>query len=268
MNPVRNYTIPGSRIDISNRVDPTPAYSEEKPQGGRCRIGVSAVIASAGVGRRLPAFIEKPYLLVGDKPILAHTLLAFEKFNAVNEVVAVVSEAAKDYFQKEIVAKYKLEKVKKVVGGGRTRSISVHNGLKQVSEENKIVVIHDGVRPFVSELMVNESIEAVLKYGAAAVAVPVVSTVKRVSGEMFVEQTLNRRDLMLIQTPQTFKRELILKAYEKMEKEDLKVTDDAALLELINHPVKVIMGSYNNIKITTPEDLILARAILDNLSLE
>ncbi len=250
MSPVRDYAIRSGKNDISNRVK------------------ISAVIASAGAGRRLPAFIEKPYILVGDKPILAHTLLAFEKFKAVNEVVAVVSESTRDYFQEKIVAKYKLKKVKKVVGGGKTRSASVYNGLKQVSGESEIVMIHDGVRPFVSELMVNESIEAVLKYGAAVVAVPVVSTVKRVSGEMFVEQTLNRGDLMLIQTPQTFKKELILKAYERIEKDDLKVTDDAALLELMNYPVKVIMGSYNNIKITTPEDLILARAVLDNLSLE
>jgi len=247
MNPL---TTPGSKKDVSNGT------------------GVSAIIASAGAGKRLPAFIEKPYIIVGDKPILAHTLLAFEKFNAVNEVVVVVSEASKDYFQKEIVDRYKLEKVKKVVGGGQTRSGSVYNGLKQVNEKNEIIMIHDGVRPFVSELMVNESVEAVLNYGAAVVAVPVVSTVKKVSEEMFVEQTLNRRALMLIQTPQTFKRELILKAYERIEKEDLKVTDDAALLELMNYPVKVIMGSYNNIKITTPEDLILARAVLDNLSLE
>ena len=151
-----------------------------------------------------------------------------------------------------------------MVVGGDTRQESVYNALKELSSNTDIVVIHDAVRPFVNEDMIIQSIDDANRYGSAIVAVPVKDTIKESDNDGFVMKTLDRRKLWAIQTPQTFKYDLIMKAHLYARDNNIQATDDAFLVEQIGHKVKLIMGSYENIKITTPDDLAVAKAILES----
>lgn len=226
---------------------------------------VSAVVPSAGISRRLPGLVEKPYLPLGSKPILAWTLQRLSECPQIDEIIVVVSRDNLGMCQEEVISRYGLSKVKKLVPGGQTRGESVYNGLQEINSEADIVLIHDGVRPFVTKDIVNSTLEAALISGAVVCAVPVVSTVKRVREDLTVEQTIERQHLVMVQTPQVFKKDLIVNAYARAKEEGFQATDDAALVEWSGYPVKVVMGSYNNIKITTPDDLILARAMLNGM---
>lgn len=226
---------------------------------------VAALVVAAGSGKRMGAGdIPKQFLPLASLPILAHTLARFESFHCLSHVTLVTRPEDVEKCWSDLVHKYHFKKVQSIVPGGMTRQDSVYQGLQNLDSETEIVVIHDGVRIFITEEMVAESIQEARKYGAAVVAVPVKDTVKQVSEDGFVAQTLDRHGLWTVQTPQTFRYPLIRSAYEKACEDGFYGTDDAMLLERLGFKVKVVLGTYRNIKITTPEDLVLAEMILQN----
>jgi len=222
-----------------------------------------AIVPAAGMGRRMGASINKQYLLLDGKPILAHTLELFQKADFIDEIFVVVPSEEIEYCRINVVEKYGITKVRQIVAGGAERQNSVLNGLRALDcHDEDLVLIHDGVRPFVPLSAVQRSIEMAIEHDGALVAVPVKDTVKIVT-DAFVTSTPARKSLWLAQTPQTFRYRIIRAAHELAEAEGFTGTDDASLLERTGKKVHVVIGDYRNIKITTPEDLILAQAFLD-----
>jgi len=221
----------------------------------------SVIIPAAGLGKRMKGFGKrKPFILLCGRPVLSYALDIFKRVSVVKEIILVVNKKdlklAKKYFEKGIV---------KVIKGGKERKDSVYNAIKALNKNSEIILIHDGVRPFVTKEIILNSIKAAKRFGAVVVAVPVIPTIKRVDEKMFVVSTLNRKFLWDIQTPQAFRRKIIVDAYSCRGQACLartSVTDDAMLVENAGHKVKIVMGSYDNIKITTPKDLKIAEAIL------
>lgn len=218
-----------------------------------------ALITAAGKGQRMQSEIPKQYLCLGDKPILVHTLQVFEECPAVDGIYLIVPQDQMAMVQKDIIERYQLKKVLKLVRGGKMRQLSVWNGLQAIRSGCSIVVVHDGVRPFISCRLIEQSIEEAQKNGAAVVGVPAKDTVKRILEGKKV-QTLQREEIWLAQTPQSFQFSLLKKAYQKAQQEDILGTDDASLVEGLGHPITLIKGDYSNIKITTPEDLVWAES--------
>lgn len=224
---------------------------------------VSAIIPAAGQSRRMGLGTNKQFLILKGKPVLAYTLMAFEKCLAVQEIIIVAAPGEEVYCREEVVEKYSFSKVSQVVVGGRERQDSVYQGILALSQDTEVVIVHDGARPFLTTELINRSIEHCLVTGAAIVAVPVKDTIKIVSKEQIVENTPPRHTLWSVQTPQTFRYSLLKEAYEQAISQGFLGTDDASLVERMGGPVKVVDGSYENIKITTPEDLIIGGAILE-----
>jgi 2-C-methyl-D-erythritol 4-phosphate cytidylyltransferase len=225
---------------------------------------VCSVIAAAGRGTRMNIQVNKQYVDICGIPLLARTLGIFQNSKLIDEIVLIVNEEDFIYCKQEIVDKYNFTKVSSMVTGGNNRQDSVRNGLSEVSGDTDIVLIHDGARPFIKEYSIAESIKAAYEYGAASVAVPVKDTIKRADSSGFVQETLDRNELWLIQTPQAFKYSLILEAHKKALEDGFYGTDDAVLAERLGHKLKLVMGSYDNIKITTIEDLLIAESIIEN----
>jgi 2-C-methyl-D-erythritol 4-phosphate cytidylyltransferase len=214
------------------------------------------------MGKRMGASINKQYLLLDGKPILAHTLEFFQRADFIDEIYPVVPSDEIDFCRINVVEKYGIDKVKQIVAGGAERQNSVLNALRAIDfADDDVVLIHDGVRPFVPDHAVARSIEIALEFDGAVTAVPVKDTVKVVKDAMIVE-TPSREALWLAQTPQTFRYALIRAAHELADSEEFIGTDDASLMERMGRTVHVVIGDYRNIKITTPEDLILAEAFL------
>ncbi len=222
---------------------------------------VSAVIAAGGHGKRMNSSVSKQFLTIKGHPILYYTLNKFEKMDVISSIVLVTGVDNIDYTREEIIRKYGFKKVK-LVEGGKERQDSVYNGLREIPPQTDIVVIHDGVRPFVPIKLIEKSITAAMKYKAVGVAVPVKDTIKIVGDGNIIKSTPDRKTLWSIQTPQTFKYDLILAAYEKALSEGFYGTDDTVLVERMGLSVKIIEGAYENIKITTPEDIIFAEAFV------
>ena len=218
-----------------------------------------AIVLAAGQGKRMNSKVQKQYLLLKGKPILYYTLNAFEKSPLISEIVLVTGKDEIEYCQKEIVEKYGFEKVRKITAGGKERYYSVYEGIK-VIEDADYVLIHDGARPFVVEVIIERVCENVQEYKACVVGMPVKDTIKIADEEGFAAQTPDRRKVWQVQTPQTFEYELIRTAYEKLLAEEPEgITDDAMVVEtMTDHKVKLVEGSYRNLKITTPEDLQIA----------
>jgi 2-C-methyl-D-erythritol 4-phosphate cytidylyltransferase len=225
---------------------------------------VSAIIVAAGKGKRMGENINKQYIKLKDKEVLAITLEEFSKVDQVEEIIVVVSPDEVEFCKKNIIEKYNFSKVKKIVCGGKERQQSVYNGLLGCGAETDIVLIHDGARPFIDNEIICKSIEGAKINGACTVAVPVKDTIKVADSNKIITKTLKRDELYLIQTPQAFKYELILEAHKKALSETTLATDDTMLVEALGYKVKIIDGDYFNIKITTPEDLIFGNAILDS----
>ena len=221
-------------------------------------MSVSCIVVSAGKGKRLAGRIEKPFVKVEGKPIIIHTLRALSKGKGIDSIILVVSKS-KLGLSKRLVNKYRLSKVKHIVPGGAERFDSVKKGLGVSAGEN-IILIHDGVRPFVDGSLIKRVITSAKRFGASIPAVPVKQTVKLIERNFFVSKTPKRTKLREVQTPQGFKNKIILEAYRKVN--DRHATDDASLVEKLGRKVKVVEGSYKNIKITTPEDLALAGILL------
>ncbi|MDE6887616.1 MAG: 2-C-methyl-D-erythritol 4-phosphate cytidylyltransferase [Eubacterium sp.] len=219
----------------------------------------AAIILAAGKGSRMNSNTQKQYMELEGFPILYYSLQTFEQSALVDEIVLVTGEQEIEYCTKQIVERYQFHKVTKIVPGGSERYLSVYEGLRAV-QDTDIVLIHDGARPFVTEDMIERTIESAGACGSGITAVPAKDTVKIVNGELFSMETPPRERVWMMQTPQTFPYETILRAYEKVIAQRIKnITDDAMVLELAFHkPVRIVEGSYSNIKITTPEDLDLA----------
>lgn len=223
---------------------------------------VSAVIVAAGSGTRMGAGINKLLLQICGKSILSYTVNVFEEVGAIDEIVLVAKEA-------EIPALYQMAreegfgKVKSIVAGGSTRQESVYRGLLDVNPEAELVAIHDGARALVSPEIIEACLLRAKECGAAVCGVPVKDTVKRVLPDGAVAETVPRDDLWLVQTPQVFAKELILNAHEAARRDGFLGTDDCVLAERAGARVQMVEGSYQNIKITTPQDLALAEAILE-----
>jgi 2-C-methyl-D-erythritol 4-phosphate cytidylyltransferase len=230
-------------------------------EAGLC---ISVVIVAAGKGTRMNMDINKQYIEVDGVQVLARTLQVFEDCTPVDEVILVVNSYDIVYCKQNIIGRYGLKKVKTIVAGGAQRQDSVLNGLQEISKSCDIALIHDGARPFIKEETILNSIEAAMEYGAACVAVPVKDTIKRGDSEGFIAETLDRSVIWSIQTPQVFKYELIMEAHMKAKEENYQGTDDAVLAERIGIKTKLVMGSYDNIKITTQEDLVIAEAIINS----
>jgi 2-C-methyl-D-erythritol 4-phosphate cytidylyltransferase len=224
-----------------------------------------AIILAGGAGKRMGAATNKQFLLIDNKPIIVHTLQIFEECRAVDGIYLVVNQKDLPLIQEEILETYRFNKILKLVIGGRLRQDSVRNGLEAIEKPCDIVIIHDGARPFVSPSFIDKGIFLMEMFDAVIPALPVKDTIKIVSKEGFVQKTLERDSLWHVQTPQTFKYDLITKAYREGVAKKLYGYDDATFLENMGKKVKVIEGSPYNIKITTPEDLIIARGMLSQL---
>lgn len=222
----------------------------------------AAIVLAAGAGIRMKSSVRKQYMELSGKPVLYYSLKVFEE-SLVSQIVLVVGAGEIEYCRREIIEKYGFTKVSAVVEGGKERYHSVFEGLKAVKNAD-YVLIHDGARPFVDKDMIFRSIKAAERYDACVVGMPVKDTIKIVDHGGFVEATPDRSCLWQIQTPQTFSYPLIFQAYQKViDAGKCTVTDDAMVLEYATgHKVKVIEGSYSNIKITTPEDMMVAKAFL------
>lgn len=224
----------------------------------------TAIVLAAGSGKRMNSKVHKQYLIIQDRPVLYYSLKAFED-SEVDEIVLVVGKGEEKFCRKEIVDKYGISKVKAIVEGGKERYHSVFEGLKQTSDAD-YVLIHDGARPFVNQDIIRRCMQEVQKYQACVVGMPVKDTIKIADEGGYAKQTPDRKNVWMIQTPQTFSYALIYEAYEEMLKtEDTAITDDAMVLERIKgKKSKLIEGSYRNIKITTPEDLLIANVYLQH----
>lgn len=224
----------------------------------------TAIVLAAGSGKRMNSQVHKQYLIIQDRPVLYYSLKEFED-SAVDEIVLVVGKGEEEFCRREIVDKYGISKVKAIVEGGKERYHSVFEGLKQTSDAD-YVLIHDGARPFVNQDIIRRCMQEVQKYQACVVGMPVKDTIKIADEGGYAKQTPDRKNVWMIQTPQTFSYALIYEAYEEMLKtEDTAITDDAMVLERIKgKKSKLIEGSYRNIKITTPEDLLIANVYLQH----
>lgn len=222
----------------------------------------TAIVLAAGSGKRMGTKVHKQYLLMGGKPVLYYSLRAFEDSRRIDEIILVCGAGEEDYCRKEIVEKYGISKVRKIISGGAERYDSVWNGLQETKKG--YVYIHDGARPFVDEEMIERAYECVSEYHACVAGMPSKDTVKIADSDNVVTATPDRSSVWIVQTPQVFDTELIRKAYSLlMEKEEINVTDDAMAAEqMLGSPVRLFCGSYENIKITTPEDLDIAEVFL------
>lgn len=216
----------------------------------------TAIVLAAGSGKRMGGKVHKQYLLMGGKPVLYYALNAFQNSCYIDEIILVAGAGEEEYCREHIVKPYGFTKVSTVICGGAERYNSVWNGLRAVSREG-YVFIHDGARPFVDEEIIERACRCVARHRACAAGMPVKDTIKVIDENGFVKDTPDRNTLWLIQTPQVFETALIKEAYSRlMEKGVSNVTDDAMVAEQMLHfPVKLFRGSYENIKITTPEDL-------------
>jgi 2-C-methyl-D-erythritol 4-phosphate cytidylyltransferase len=224
-----------------------------------------AIILAGGTGKRMGTSTNKQFLLLENKPIIVRTLQIFEECRQVDGIYLVVNHRDLSLIQEEILEPYKFNKIVKLVIGGRLRQDSVKNGLEAIEPPCDVVIIHDGARPFVSPAFIDKGIFLMEMFDAIIPALPVKDTIKVVSKEGFVTKTLERDSLWAVQTPQTFKYETVLKAYREGMSKKLYGYDDATFLEHMGKRVKVIEGSPYNIKITTPEDLHIARGMLSQL---
>ena len=233
---------------------------------------VIAIVPAAGMGKRFGPGTKKPFQNLSAKPLIVWSLEALESVNEIEEIIPVLMKEDMEYGQR-VFEEYGLRKVKMIAPGGKERQDSVYNGLRLIDDKKSIVLIHDGVRPLIEKELVERGItelrtsrETSAKKGegfdGVVLGVPVKDTIKELEAG-FIRKTLKRESLWAIQTPQIFPLKKILDAYEKAAKEDFYSTDDSALLERYGGKVKVVAGSYRNIKITTPEDLEIAEFLLN-----
>jgi 2-C-methyl-D-erythritol 4-phosphate cytidylyltransferase len=223
---------------------------------------ISAIILAGGKGKRMNSKVSKQFIEIKDKPVIYYTIKKFNENKNIDNIVVVLPKDEVDYFKENVLKKYTL-KVDKIVIGGAERQDSVYNGLKSLEQDSvDIVLIHDGARPFISDRIIEEGINYAAVYGASAPGVMPKDTIKIKSEEGFSINTPKRETLMAIQTPQVFKFNEILRCHEKIKEDKILVTDDTMVVEQYGYNVYLYEGEYTNIKITTPEDLILGEKLI------
>jgi len=220
------------------------------------------VIAAAGKGNRMGTTTNKQYMLLKGAPVLSYSLEFFEKLPVVNQIVVVCARDEVDYCKEEIVKRFKFNKVAAVVPGGQERQDSVWAGLQQLGADTDLVAVHDGARPVLSAEVLTRLLAEAREWGAAIPGIASRDTVKLGDRDGFVRQTLDRTSVYAIQTPQVFNYTELVTAYREAREEEFLGTDDASLFERYIGRVKIVPGDYNNIKITTPQDMIVAEALL------
>lgn len=224
---------------------------------------VNAVIVAAGDGKRMGSKVPKIFLPIAGRPIILHTLDRFMTTKKVRKVILVAAEKTVARCRELIRSDRWLSHLECVVqAGGARRQDSVAQGLKRIDEDCEVVVVHDGVRPFISPRLIDRCVDLALKEGAVVVGIPVRDTIKVLSVGRRVHKTPPRDSLWQIQTPQAFRTEIIRQAYDKGERDGIEATDDAMLVEHLGRRVLVLEGQPTNIKITVPEDLLFAEALL------
>jgi len=223
---------------------------------------VSAIVLAGGRGKRMGSVQSKQYIDLNRKPILYYTLNHFINNKNIDKVILVIPEDELEFCRNEVLDKYNL-KIDSIAFGGKERQDSVYNGLKK-ADGSDIVLIHDGARPFVSERIIEEGIKYARMYGAAAPGVMPKDTIKVKNQESFSLETPDRNNLVAVQTPQVFDYNIIFGCHKKVKEKHLDVTDDTMVVELFGNDVYLYEGEYTNIKITTPEDLILAQYLVES----
>ena len=223
---------------------------------------VSAIVLAGGRGKRMGTIQSKQYINLNGKPILYYTLKQFIKNEFIDEIILVIPEDEMEYCKKEVLEKYELE-VHKIVFGGDERQDSVYNALNQL-QGSSTVLIHDGARPFVSQRIISDAVKYAKAYKAAAPGVMPKDTIKIKGGDNFSISTIDRSRAVAIQTPQAFDFNLIYECHKKIKESGTTVTDDTMVAEMFGNKVYIYDGEYTNIKITTPEDLILAEYLVKN----
>ncbi|MBU8710738.1 2-C-methyl-D-erythritol 4-phosphate cytidylyltransferase [Bacillus subtilis] len=222
------------------------------------------VIPAAGQGKRMKAGRNKLFIELKGDPVIIHTLRVFDSHRQCDKIILVINEQEREHFQ-QLLSDYPFQTSIELVAGGDERQHSVYKGLKAVKQE-KIVLVHDGARPFIKHEQIDELIAEAEQTGAAILAVPVKDTIKRVQ-DLQVSKTIERSSLWAVQTPQAFRLSLLMKAHAEAERKGFLGTDDASLVEQMEGgSVRVVEGSYTNIKLTTPDDLTSAEAIMESES--
>lgn len=231
----------------------------------------AAVILSAGQGKRMGSSVQKQYIEIEGKPIIYYTLKTFQDSCVIDDIALVVGEGQEEYAREDIVQRYQFSKVKAIVPGGAERYDSVWQGLKAIRDgelgdngQTEYIFIHDGARMFIDEDTLERGYETVRKYRACVAGMPSKDTVKLVDEGKFAVKTPKRKLVWTVQTPQIFEKSLITEAYSRLMGEQcIEVTDDAMVVEQMTKvPVRMFEASYENIKITTPEDLVVAEGFL------
>ncbi len=237
----------------------------------------TAILLAAGAGKRMESKVAKQYMPLNGKPVIWYGLQAFEESALIDNIILVVGRGETDYARREIVEHYGFKKVDAIIEGGAERFESVNRALQVIAEgrmktpnREGYVFIHDGARPLVTQKIIEDTYDAAVRHGACCAAVPVKDTIKYADEDGFAKKTPERERLFAVQTPQVFETALILKAYRLLmeylaepENEEIKVTDDAMVVEtMLHYPVKLVRASYKNIKITTPEDMETAKIFL------
>jgi len=232
------------------------------PAGPHVNSRVVALVPAAGRGLRMGGPIAKQYLSLAGLPLIVHALRVLQSSPVIEEIILAVPEPDRQYCLDYIVVPHGFAKVTKIVSGGERRQDSVRHALAEVRTDTEIVLVHDAVRPFLTEDMIEQVVDQAKVHGAAIVALPMRDTVKQVTKEGLVERTVDRSPLWLAQTPQAFRRDWLEEAHSKARTNRTHATDDAHLVELLGRPVMVVEGSGENIKVTRPEDLVIGEAIL------
>ncbi len=223
----------------------------------------SVIIVAAGVGARMNDTIPKQFMQINSKPILSHTI---NRFNYSKEVVEIILVVAPQYLDSTLLKTALPENLSvplKIIEGGEKRQDSVYNGLLAVDPKSSIVAVHDGVRPFVSQKCIKESILSCNHNPGAVVAIRTTDTLKNVKNEIIIN-TVDRTNIFQVQTPQTFQKNVLLESFKKAQQDNFTGTDEASLVERLGYRIKIIPGSRNNIKITTKDDLLIAETLIKN----
>lgn len=227
----------------------------------------TAIILAAGQGKRMKTKVQKQFLMLQGKPLLYYSLACFQKSDEIQEIVVVTGKESINYCRSEIIEKYGFTKVKSITEGGKERYDSVYAGLEECSADTEYVFIHDGARPFITEDIIKRTKEGVIVYGACIAGMPSKDTVKIIDEDNIVSATPERSRVWSVQTPQVFSYSLIKEAYNIARSTSMQgITDDAMIVERYkNTPVRIVEGTYENIKITTPEDILVAEKFLEKI---
>ncbi len=223
---------------------------------------IVTIIPAAGRSKRMASATSKQFLMLDGIPVLAHTLRVFEESSSIDEVIVVGNAKDLDFCRDKIIKRFGFKKITHLLRGGRKRQDSVAKGLKVLPPNTELVLIHDGARPLVTDKLIGEAVAQARKWPAVVVGVPVKDTIKVATRDRVVDQTLDRPRLWAIQTPQVFQTDILVRAHKRAKDDKFWGTDDAMLVERIGYSVKIIEGSEENIKVTTPIDMVTTSAIL------